>query len=61
MSNPALIARLFDWRPDPFAYIARRLDPPTSKQFVWQVAHGIVKNTRVETALRKAAKSRKYP
>ena len=48
-------------RPDMFSCIARRLDPPVSRQQVAYVAHGKRKSKRIEKALRLAVARGRYP
>lgn len=58
---PELALRLLEWRPDAFAYVAKRLDPPVSRQHAARVARNPKLSRRVYAALKLAAKRRRYP
>jgi hypothetical protein len=65
MTKPSIQSRLLDWRSDCYAYIAKRLDPPTSRQQVRRVAieydAGAPQSARIVKALLLAVRNRRYP
>lgn len=60
-NSPTLAQAALNWRSDAFAYIAKRLNPPVSRQQVAYVAHGKRESKRIEKALRMAVARRRFP
>ncbi len=59
--NDNLAAKLLDMRPDIFAYIAKRLNPPCTRQHAARVARDPLKSARVYAALKFYARYRRMP
>lgn len=59
--NDNLAVKLLEMRPDIFAYIAKRLNPPCTRQHVARTARDPRKSARVAAVLKFYARYRRMP